>query len=481
VPYIPRVFGFKIHKTFVGAPRQPDSYVQEVMALREELVAQLHIEAAKATGDTVNGIATSRIAAAAGGSGTAAANIPKGSGVKISGLNSAAAAAEADPVSPVQGVAFLQAEADPEARAQQRPPPLGPSIGGYGAIEEADGGEVGCESGDANVEDDVLGCVAGAGGEPKGDSAEDGPGSSAKRKIESDGTTAAISWTICCMDGATFPVEVPESACMAEIKRAIGAAREVPYFAMELFIKGVEDPLDDELRMGSLNRPPLFMLPKVSSERLALVALFKSTGGATEWNDTRGWKELEEDEEAGLDGVSGVAEIDAEGRVTQLLLWEIGMAGPLPGIEILQLSALVVLNLSDNRLTGVIPAELGQLGALAELYLDSNQLSGSIPPELGQLGALTLLYLDNNLLSGRIPAELGQLGALSQLFLHNNQLSGSIPLELGQLGALSNLYLDGGNQLSGKEAFRLSEPHGRAQCRVPSCSLGAIGVHVPPP
>jgi hypothetical protein len=55
----------------------------------------------------------------------------------------------------------------------------------------------------------------------------------------------------------------------------------VPYFAMELFIKDQEKALDDELRMGSLNRPPLFMLAKVSSERLALVALFKSTGGPT--------------------------------------------------------------------------------------------------------------------------------------------------------------------------------------------------------
>ena len=90
---------------------------------------------------------------------------------------------------------------------------------------------------------------------------------------------AKIAWTICCMDGATFSVEVPEHACVAEIKRAIGAAREVPYFAMELFVKDQDKALDDALRMESASRPPLFMLMKVSSERLALVALFKSTGG----------------------------------------------------------------------------------------------------------------------------------------------------------------------------------------------------------
>jgi Leucine-rich repeat (LRR) protein len=258
---------------------------------------------------------------------------------------------------------------------------------------------------------------------------------------------------------------------------------------MELFIKDQEKALDDELRMGSLNRPPLFMLVKVSSERLALVALFKSTGGPTEWNDTEGWEELEGDEEAALDGTSGVEELDAEGRVTCLLLNETGLAGPLPGIEILQLSALQILNLRDNRLTGAIsaelgqlialvelllggnqlsgpvPAELGQLGALALLSLDNNQLSGSIPVELGQLGALTHLCLDDKQLSGSIPAELGQLGALTDLGLDNNQLSGSVPAELGQLGALTSLYLEN-NQLSGKEAFRSHMEQHHAGCEL---------------
>jgi Leucine-rich repeat (LRR) protein len=277
---------------------------------------------------------------------------------------------------------------------------------------------------------------------------------------------------------------------VAEIKRAIGAAREVPYFAMELFIKDQEKALDDELRMGPLNRPPLFMLVKVSSERLALVALFKSTGGASDWNDTEGWEELEEDEEADLDGAFGVQDLDAEGRVTKLLLNETGLAGPLPGIEILQLSALQELNLSGNRLTGVIPAELGQLRALVELSLNDNQLSGSIPPELGQLGALALLHLQGNQLSGSIPAELGQLEVLTDLRLHDNQLSGSIPAELGQLGALTVLGLHDNqlsgsipdaelgqlgalthvflqnNQLSGKEAFRSHMEEHHAGCNV---------------
>ena len=144
----------------------------------------------------------------------------------------------------------------------------------------------------AEVQDLIRARLAGDGaGSPpaEGDAAEGGPGSSKKRKLENHAETiAAISWTICCMDGATFSVEVPERARVAEIKRAIGSAREVPYFAMELFIKDQEKALDDELRMGPLNRPPLFMLVKVSSERLALLALFKSTGGSSDWKYTNG-------------------------------------------------------------------------------------------------------------------------------------------------------------------------------------------------
>ena len=181
----------------------------------------------------------------------------------------------------------------------------------------------------AGVQDLIRARLAGDGaGSPpaEGEAAEGGPGSSKKRKIETNTeAVGGISWTICCMDGATFFVEVPEHARVAEIKRAIGAAREVPYFAMELFIKDQEKALDDELRMGSLNRPPLFRLVKVSSERLALVALFKSTGGPSDWNDTEGWEELEQDEEANLGDAVGVEDLVAEGRVAKLILPEVGL------------------------------------------------------------------------------------------------------------------------------------------------------------
>ena len=158
---------------------------------------------------------------------------------------------------------------------------------------------------------------------------------------------------------------------MAEIKRTIATLqlREVPCFTMELFVKDVEEPLDDERRGGLADRVPLFLLTKCPSDRLALEALFKSTGGAN-WTNKTGWMT-----DAELGDWHGVT-VDEEGRVTQLSLPENGLAGPLPS-DMQQLSALRRLDLNNNQLTGPIPAELGQMGALTHLYLDYNpQLTG---------------------------------------------------------------------------------------------------------
>jgi hypothetical protein len=253
---------------------------------------------------------------------------------------------------------------------------------------------------------------------------------------------------------------------VAELKRAIGVLREVPCFTIELFMKDVEEALADETPLRSLGRVPLFLLLKQASDRLALESFFKSCGGEG-WERKGGWMT-----EADLGEWEGVT-VDAEGRVTKLVLGNNGLVGSIP-TDIQQLSALRELwlgndpdndELRKNELTGPIPAELGRLPALETLDLGGNKLSGTIPAALGQLGALTVLYLDKNELSGVIPAELGQLGALNDLSLSHNELSGAIPAELGQLGALTELALDE-NQLTGQEAFGayMEEHH-------PDCSL----------
>jgi hypothetical protein len=82
--------------------------------------------------------------------------------------------------------------------------------------------------------------------------AGDGPaGGAKKRKIDAAAAAGPdiiedVSWTVCCMDGTTFSVAMPEHALVSELKRAIGRLRELAYFAIELFIKDVEDALADE-------------------------------------------------------------------------------------------------------------------------------------------------------------------------------------------------------------------------------------------
>ncbi|CAN0201479.1 unnamed protein product, partial [Ectocarpus fasciculatus] len=183
-----------------------------------------------------------------------------------------------------------------------------------------------------------------------------------------------------------------------------------------------------------------------STDREALIALFRSTGGVR-WRRRDNW-----DTDAVLATWYGV-EVNDQGRVARLYLEANNLQGPIPP-ELGNLSALQKLYLggpyfSDDGLTGTIPKELGKLIALQVLELRDNNLSGPIPPELGNLGALKTLALEGNELTGRIPPQLGKLESLQTLSLGDNQLSGPIPAELGKLGNLQRLVLPN-NFLTGR-------------------------------
>src|ERR1700729_1758147 len=81
-----------------------------------------------------------------------------------------------------------------------------------------------------------------------------------------------------------------------------------------------------------------------TSDSLALVDLYNSTAGAG-WTNHTNWLTT-----ASVSGWYGVTTLN--GRVTQL-------------------------SLTQNNLTGTLPASLGNLSAMAYLALDQNQLSGS--------------------------------------------------------------------------------------------------------
>ncbi|CAL4959374.1 unnamed protein product [Urochloa decumbens] len=110
---------------------------------------------------------------------------------------------------------------------------------------------------------------------------------------------------------------------------------------------------------------------------------------------------------------------------------------PLPP-ELGLLRNLTVLDLRSTGLYGPVPADLcGESGSsLAVLQLDGNSLAGPIPDTIGKCSSLYLLSLGHNALTGPIPAGISELKKLEILRLEYNNLSGEIPPQLGALESL---------------------------------------------
>ena len=163
-------------------------------------------------------------------------------------------------------------------------------------------------------------------------------------------------------------------------------------------------------------------IPEGTSVRDALVALYRAAHGDN-WNRNDSWLS-----DAPLGEWYGVT-TDDTGRVIDLDLSENQLSGVIPA-EIGRLTDLARLSLWGNRLQGEIPPELGNLANLTHVDFTLNQLSGAIPPELGNLTDLTVLGLEQNQLTGEIPADLGNLVNLRTLLLAGNQLTGCVPAGL---------------------------------------------------
>ena len=100
--------------------------------------------------------------------------------------------------------------------------------------------------------------------------------------------------------------------------------------------------------------------------------------------------------DSAITGWEGVTAAGTPSRVTKLLLSNESLSGSIPA-ELGNLSELTHLNLSSNSLTGEIPRELGGLSNLQEIRLSGNSLTGCIPAPLKEvptndLGSLNLLY-----------------------------------------------------------------------------------------
>ncbi|KAA3481824.1 putative LRR receptor-like serine/threonine-protein kinase [Gossypium australe] len=132
------------------------------------------------------------------------------------------------------------------------------------------------------------------------------------------------------------------------------------------------------------------------------------------------------------------------GNCQNLLLLDLSnnnLSGSIPH-EVLRLQSLSIwLDLSSNYLTGELPGEVEKLKNLGRFYCSQNRLSGLLPSNLGSCVSLETLSLDGNLFEGPIPSSWSSLRGLVQLDLSDNNLSGGIPEIFVTFGALKYLNL----------------------------------------
>ncbi|KAF5739818.1 receptor-like protein kinase HAIKU2-like [Tripterygium wilfordii] len=110
-----------------------------------------------------------------------------------------------------------------------------------------------------------------------------------------------------------------------------------------------------------------------------------------------------------------------------------------PWKSLTNMTGLVSLSVGDNPFVRTpFPMEVVTLTKLNWLYMTNCSIEGTIPPGIGNLTELINLELSVNNLSGEIPAEIAKLEKLWQLELYKNNLSGKFPIGFGNLTNLEN-------------------------------------------
>ncbi|TYI07961.1 hypothetical protein ES332_A10G263200v1, partial [Gossypium tomentosum] len=150
------------------------------------------------------------------------------------------------------------------------------------------------------------------------------------------------------------------------------------------------------------------------------------------------------------------------GKCQKLLLLGLShnnLSGSIPP-EILGLSSLSIvlsfssnsltgqLDVSHNRLSGLLPNNLGSCVSLMALYLEGNLFEGPIPPSLSSLRGIEALDVSNNNLSGGVPEFLVKFGALKYLNLSFNNFQGVMPSD-GVFKNASAIFVEGNSKLCG--------------------------------
>ena len=106
------------------------------------------------------------------------------------------------------------------------------------------------------------------------------------------------------------------------------------------------------------------------------------------------------------------------------------------------MESLIMLDLSDNELSGTIPWCMGNISDSLEIfYLQRNKFQGSISLVFSRKSELTSLHLNGNQFEGALPISLPNCTKLEILDLGNNLLNDTFPNWLESLPDLQVLVL----------------------------------------
>ncbi|XP_030453921.1 probable inactive receptor kinase At4g23740 [Syzygium oleosum] len=114
-------------------------------------------------------------------------------------------------------------------------------------------------------------------------------------------------------------------------------------------------------------------------------------------------------------------------RIVGVRLPGVGFEGPIPPNTLGRLSALQILSLRSNGISGNFPPDFANLKNLSFLYLQFNNFSGPLPEDFSVWKNLTIVNLSHNGFNGSIPSSISNLTQLEGLNLASNLLSGEIP------------------------------------------------------
>ncbi|XP_031249017.1 receptor-like protein EIX2 [Pistacia vera] len=139
------------------------------------------------------------------------------------------------------------------------------------------------------------------------------------------------------------------------------------------------------------------------------------------------------------------------------------------------------LDLSDNKLDGIVPEEIMSLVGLIALNLSKNNFSGTIPPKIGHLKSLDFLDLSRNRFYGEIPSSLSLINRLSVMDLSNNNFSGKIPTGT-QIQSFNASVYAGNPELCGlplpKKCLGEEPTQGPATIDIPEDEIITLGFYI---